>query len=206
HETDSSGVDVSPMNNGDPISINAGGYVTDYASVTPSSVSSGTVTFRYYSSSSACTAATDGTGGSSGGSGNVSSGSAHGSAVQFNSSGTFYWKAFYSGATNINASSSGCEVLNVRQPTSTSTTLHETNSSGIDVSPVNNGDPISINAGGHVTDYASVTPSGATGSVVFKYYSSSTACTADTDGTGGSSGGGGSVSSGSAHGSAVQFN
>ena len=97
-------------------------------------------------------------------------------------------------------------MLNVRQPTSTSTTLHETNSSGIDVSPVNNGDPISINAGGYVTDYASVTPSGATGSVVFKYYSSSTACTADTDGTGGSSGGGGSVSSGSAHGSAVQFN
>jgi hypothetical protein len=205
HETNSSGVDVSPANNGDPISINAGGYVTDYANVTPSSISSGTVTFRYYSTSALCTADTTGSGGTSGGSGGVSSGAAHGSAIQFNTSGTFYWKAFYSGATNINASSSSCEVLNVRQPTSTSTTLHETNSSGVDVSPNNNGDPISIDAGSYVTDYASVTPSTATGSVVFRYYSTSALCTADTDGTGGASGGSGTISSGSAHGSAVQF-
>jgi hypothetical protein len=96
HETNSSGVDVSPTNNGDPISIDAGGYVTDYASLTPSSAT-GSVVFRYYSTSALCTADTDGTGGSDGGSGTVSSGWLTVVPFSSNTSGTFYWKAFFTG-------------------------------------------------------------------------------------------------------------
>ena len=169
--------------------------------MTPSGAT-GSVVFKYYSSSTACTADTDGTGGSSGGGGSVSSGSAHGSAVQFNSSGTFYWRAFFTGTGLNNDSRSSCEVLNVRQPTSTSTTLHETNSIGMDVFPDNNGTSITVLPGAYVTDYASVTPSGATGSVAFKYYSGADECTNDTNGT---AAGGGSLSSGSSNSNAVLF-
>jgi hypothetical protein len=120
HQTDSGGTDVVPSNNASKITVPVGSYVTDYASITPSSVSSGTVIFRYYTGSTAladCQADTDGTGGSSGGSGTVSSGSANGSPVQFNSEGTIYWRAFYGGGTNINSSSSSCadEVLTVQK-------------------------------------------------------------------------------------------
>src|SRR6185436_14407148 len=111
--------------------------------------------------------------GTAAGGGSLSSGSAHSNTVQFNTSGTFYWKAFFTGTGLNNNSQSSCEVLNVRQPTSTTTTLHETDSAGVDVVPANNGDPISVNAGGYVTDYASVLPVSAAGSVAFKWYGSS---------------------------------
>jgi uncharacterized repeat protein (TIGR01451 family) len=199
HETTSGGADVNPANNGDPISIVAGGYVTDYASVTPNSAT-GSVAFKYYGSLANCTNDTSGT---AAGGGSLSLGSAHSSTVQFNSSGTFYWKAFFTGTNNNNDSQSGCEVLNVRQPTTTNTTLHETTSGGVDVNPANNGDPITVTMGGYVTDYASVTPASATGSVAFKYYGSLANCTNDTSGT---AAGGGSLSSGSAHSNTVQFN
>jgi hypothetical protein len=198
HETSSAGVDVSPANNGDPISITAGGYVTDYASVTPSD-STGSVAFKYYSSSTACSADT---GGTAAGGGTLTSGSSKSNTVQFSTSGTFYWRAFFTGTGVSVSSSSTCETLNVRQPTTTATTLHETTSAGVDVSPANNGDPISINAGGYVTDYASVTPNTATGSVAFKYYGSATDCANDTNGT---AAGGGTLTSGSATSSTVQF-
>src|SRR5205823_6123007 len=42
-----------------------------------------------------------------------SSGSAHSNTVQFNTSGTFYWKAFFTCTGLNNDSHSGCEVLNV---------------------------------------------------------------------------------------------
>jgi hypothetical protein len=199
HETTSAGVDVSPANNGDPISINAGGYVTDYASVTPSD-STGSVAFKYYSSATACSADT---GGTAAGGGALSSGSSKSNTVQFSTSGTFYWRAFFTGTGVSVSSSSTCEVLNVRQPTTTATTLHETTSAGVDVSPANNGATITVLPGAYVTDYASVTPSSATGSVAFKYYGSLTDCTNDTSGT---AAGGGSLSSGSANSDAVQFN
>jgi hypothetical protein len=203
HETDSSGVDVSPANNGDPISVDAGAYVTDVASLTPSD-SSGSVTFRYYASSTACTGDTNGTGGTGAGSNiAVSGGSATSSTVQFSTSGTFYWRAFFTGTGISVSSSSTCEVLNVRQPTTTTTTLHETNSSGVDVSPSNNGLTITVLPGAYVTDYASVSPSAATGSVAFEYYSTLADCNANTNGT---SAGGGSLSSGSASSTPSQFN
>jgi hypothetical protein len=202
HETNSAGVDVSPANNGDPISVDAGAYVTDVATMTPSD-STGNVTFRYYSTSTACTGDTNGTGGTGAGSNiAVSSGSATSSTVQFSTSGTFYWRAFFTGTGNSVSSSSSCEVLNVRQPTTTTTTLHETDSSGVDVIPSNNAVAITILPGAYVTDYASVSPSSAAGSVAFKYYSSLNDCNNDTSGT---SAGGGSLSSGSANSTATQF-
>ena len=198
HETNSSGVDVNPANNQNPVTQTgitvtlpangSGTYVTDYAT------------------QAACSADTNGTGGNAGGSGAVSGGSASGSTVHFTSAGVFYWRAFYGGdaANHINASTSACgdEVLTVNQATSTSTTLHQTDANGADLDPANNGDPISIVAGGHVTDYASVTPSSATGSVAFKWYATQSDCGEDTSGT---AAGGGSLSSGSAHSNPVQF-
>src|SRR5213076_2499901 len=168
HQTDANGADLASANNGASITATLpsngdGVYVKDYASILPASVNSGTVTFRYYATQAACSADTNGTGGN-----------ACGSTVHFTSAGVFYWRAFYGGdaANHINASTSACgdEVLTVNQATSTSTTLHQTDANGADLDPANNGDPISIVAGGHVTDYASVTPSSATGSVAFKWY------------------------------------
>ena len=147
--------------------------------------------------------------GTSAGSGAVSSGSAHGSVVT-PTSGVYRFKAFYTATAGslFNSSISDCsEILTVRQPTSVTTTLHETDANGVDVTPnANNGTTITINAGGHVVDYATVSPSSATGSVVFRYYSGATAladCTADATAAGGTSAGSGAVSSGSAHGSVV---
>jgi hypothetical protein len=192
HETDSGGTDVVPANNGVTITIHVGSYVTDYASVTPSSAT-GTVAFKYYNSAADCNADTNGT---SAGGGAVSGGSATSTATQFNSSGTFYWRAFFTGSgLNLNSSSDCSEILTVNQPTSVSTTLHETDSLGTDVVPNNNGTTITVFPGAYVTDYASVTPSSATGSVAFKYYNSAADCNADTNGT---SAGGGAVSGGSA--------
>jgi hypothetical protein len=123
HQTDANGVDLASPNNAASITVPVGAYVKDYASIVPAGVNSGTVTFRYYATQAACSADSDGTGGSSGGSGIVSSGSASGSTVQFTSSGTFYWRAFYSGDANndINASSSACgdEVLTVQKASAT---------------------------------------------------------------------------------------
>ena len=211
HQTDANGADLASANNGASITATLpsngdGVYVKDYASILPASVNSGTVTFRYYATQAACSADTNGTGGNAGGSGAVSGGSASGSTVHFTSAGVFYWRAFYGGdaANHINASTSACgdEVLTVNQATSTSTTLHQTDANGADLDPANNGDPISIVAGGHVTDYASVTPSSATGSVAFKWYATQSDCGEDTSGT---AAGGGSLSSGSAHSNPVQF-
>jgi hypothetical protein len=75
--------------------------------------------------------------------------------------------------------------------TGVTTQLHETNSTGTDVSPANNesgtgGLTVNIPAAGgtvYVTDFATVTPSGATGTVDFRYYSGATAsadCSAAT--------------------------
>jgi hypothetical protein len=93
-------------------------------------------------------------------------------------------------------------VLTVRQPTSITTTLHETDASGADVVPAHNGTTLTINAGGHVVDYANLTPSGATGTVVFRYFTTSAACGTGTA-TDGTSAGSGTVSGGVAHGDVV---
>jgi len=216
HETNSVGVDVNPANNQDPatqtgITVTlptngSGTYVTDYATVAPPG-STGTVAFRFYSSQAACNADTTFTGGTSAGSGKTldANSVAKSDPVHITAAGVTYWRAVFTGTGISAGSDSGCsgEILTANQATSTATTLHETNSNGVDVNPANNGDPISINAGGFVTDFASVTPASATGSVAFKYYGSQSDCTNDTNGT---AAGGGTLSSGSAHSNTVQFN
>ena len=120
HETNSSGTDVSPANNGTTISVFPNAYVTDYASVTPSTAT-GSVAFKYYGSLANCNADTSGT---PAGSGSVSSGSAHSSTVQFTSPGTFYWRAFFTSNTgSVLSSSSDCsEAVTVFQIQPTLTT------------------------------------------------------------------------------------
>jgi hypothetical protein len=197
--------DVSPANNESSITVNAGAYVNDIATVTGGSAT-GTVAFSVYPSLTDCQNGTNATAAGSGIA--TSGGKATSSTLQFNNSGTFYWRAFFTGGAGSSDSSSACgdEILTVRQPTTTTTTLHErTDSTGTtDVTPMNNGSSITVNAGAWVNDVASVSPSSATGSVAFKVYPTSTDCTNDTNAT--AAGSGISVSSGSATSSTLQFN
>jgi hypothetical protein len=208
--TSTGGTDVDPANNGKTITVNTGAWVNDVATVTGNNPT-GTVSFRYYSTSTACTADTTGTGGTDAGSGKtVTSGSATSDTKQFNTSGTYYWRAFFDGTGGTSDSTSACdEILTVRQNTSVGTELHErtTSTGDIDVLGPNNGLAITVNVGAWVNDVATVSPSSATGTVSFRYYSTSTACTADTTGTGGTDAGSGkTVTSGSATSDTKQFN
>jgi hypothetical protein len=203
--TDSTGTtDVSPANNGLEISVAPGAWVNDIATVTTGAT--GNVNFRYYGTLAACEADTAHAAGTNVSSNAVSSGSATSTAVQFNTTGTFWWRAFYLG-DGLAPSASPCdETVTVRQNTTTSTVLHERTSSAgtTDVTPANNGGSITVKTGVWVNDIASVVPSAATGTVSFKYYPSLADCTADTNGT--AAGSGISVSSGSATSSTLQFN
>jgi len=224
HQTDSAGADVNPPNDQDPVSQTGititlpsngnGAYVTDYATVAPATAT-GTVAFRYYSTQAACTADTAFTGGTSAGSGKTldASGVATSDPKLITTAGVTYWRAHFT-ATNLSVDSdSGCthEILTANQATSTSTTLHQTNSGGTDLASPNNGSSITVTLpsngdGVYVKDYASILPASVnSGTATFRYYATQTACNADLNGTGGGDGGSGTVSSGSAHGTAVQF-
>src|SRR5919204_419645 len=184
--------------------------VHDNAAVAPTG-STGTVAFRYYGSQSACTADTAFTGGTSAGSGKSldANSVAKSDTVHITSAGVTYWRAHFT-ATGISTDSdSGCsgEILTANQATSTSTTLHQTDADGNDLASPNNGASITVPVGAYVKDFASILPASVnSGTVIFRYYATQAACSADTNGSGGSSGGSGSVSSGSASGSVVQFN
>ncbi|MBI3749978.1 MAG: hypothetical protein HY262_14205 [Chloroflexi bacterium] len=198
HETTAAGADVTPANSGTTITIKTGAYVTDVATVTPST-SSGTVTFKYYTTPDCSDA------GTTAGSGIAISGTprtASSTPVQFSSPGTFYWRAFFTGGPGSSDSSSTCgdEILTVRQDTTTSTVLHETNSAGADLNPANNGTSITVNPGAYVTDVASVLPSGATGTMAFVYYT-----TSDCSDAGTGAGSGIAVVGGNASSTTVQF-
>ena len=206
HQTDVNGDDVGP-NNGSSITVNlpsdgSGVYVKDVAASSDSGAT-GTVAFKYYPSLADCTADTNPVTAGSGIA--LVGGSASSTVKQFTSTGTFYWRAFLTGSGITQSTNSACggEILTVRQNTATSTTLHETDSLGADVTPANNNSSISVTIGAYVTDVANVTPSGATGSVAFKYYPSLADCQADSNGV---SAGGGAVSNGSSTSSPVQFN
>lgn len=216
HQTDSTGTDVGNNESGTAgltVNMPSGGggvYVTDYATVTPTGAT-GTVDFAYYSTLTACQAATNASeGGTSAGTGKTlnSSGVATSNTINFTSIGTIYWRAFFQGTDISTDSASGCsdEVLTVNQDTSASTTLHQTDSTGTDITPTANNDAsITVPINSYVVDYASVTPSSATGSVDFRYYSSSTACSGDTTGSSGTDAHGSTFSSGSSHSDTVQF-
>src|SRR5262249_25569925 len=146
----------------------SGTYVTDYATVAPPG-STGTVAFRFYSSQAACNADTTFTGGTSAGSGKTldANSVAKSDPVHITAAGVTYWRAVFTGTGISAGSDSGCsgEILTANQATSTATTLHETNSNGVDVNPANNGDPISINEIGRASCRERVKTSGVAGSV-----------------------------------------
>ena len=202
HQTTAAGADLNPANNGLEISakLPADGtgtiYVVDHATVNPIGTS-GSVDFRYYDSVDACNLDTTGTGGTGAGNDkpvdNVT-GVATSDITSFASAGTFWWKAFYTGQDIQLPSFSACnEILTITQDTSTSTLLHETDSTGTDVSPANNAKTITVSPGAYVKDEATVSPSTATGSVAFQYYAGTTIggvtktalenCTDNTNGT-----------------------
>jgi hypothetical protein len=86
--------------------------------------------------------------------------------VQFNSAGTFYWRAFYSGDTNNDPASSGCQeevlVVSPASPGITTTATAE----------VNLGSPISDTA-----TISGLVNADGTGSITFTLYSDSTCAT-----------------------------
>ena len=149
----------------------------DTASLTGASNPTGTVDYRYYSSSTACQTdvsafskkGTAPTGGTNVGSVTLSGGTVPNSpSVTFNSAGTYYWAAFYSGDSNNAPAVSDCcnEELVVNKATPSITTS---------LAP---GSPIAV--GGSDKDTASLTgASNPTGTVDYRYYSSSTACQTD---------------------------
>src|SRR4029077_16400019 len=101
HETNSTGADVNPANNGTSITVTAPTYVVDVATVTPAT-SSGTVAFKYYTTADCSDA------GTAAGSGIAISGTpktATSSVVPFTGSGTLYWRAFFTGSPGSSDSS-----------------------------------------------------------------------------------------------------
>ena len=90
--------------------------------------------------------------------------------------------------------------------TSTSTLLHKTDSTGADFDPAITGLELSVTPGAYVKDVATVTGTGATGSVDFRLYSSLSACNADTTATGGTDIGSSTLSGGTATSAVHQFN
>ena len=126
HErTNSTGdTDVTPANNGLNITVTVGAWVNDVATVTPSGAT-GAVSFKYYDSLEDCEADTGGT--AAGTSIAVSGGTATSSTVQFNTAGTFYWSAWFTGSGTFDDSSSLCEewVTVEKIDTSVVTELHE---------------------------------------------------------------------------------
>ena len=154
-------------------SITVGGSVHDSATLSNStSDASGTVKYRWYSSLSDCQAGTYATpGGTSIGDKTVASHLVADSdtAGPFNTAGTYYFRAFYSGDTNNNGASSACadETLVVSPKTPSISTLLSSSS---------------ISAGGSVHDSATLSnsTSDASGTVKYRWYSTLTACNAGT--------------------------
>src|SRR5436189_269748 len=131
--------------------INVGGSASDSSTLSGASQNAGgTVTYTVYTDS-ACTL-----GARSAGTKNVTNGIVPNSAsLAFNTAGTFYWQAVYSGDTNNNGATSTCTseivTVNPNQPT-IATTLSET--SGAIGDSVHDSATLSgatSNAGGTVT-------------------------------------------------------
>jgi hypothetical protein len=109
-------------------SITVGGTIHDSSTLTGATADAGgTVKYRYYSVLADCQAGTYATpGGTSAGDKTVVNGVVPNSDnATFNTAGTYYWRAFYSGDGNNNAASSTCqdETLVVGKATATIATL-----------------------------------------------------------------------------------
>ena len=165
-----------------PIAI--GDSVHDSASISGATATAGgTVKYAVYGNLTDCNAGTYATpGGTSAGSVTVTNGTVPDSnSIQFNSAGTFYWRAFYSGdANNTGPVSSTCtsETLVVSPNTPSITTLLS------DLGPIAIGDS--------VHDSASISGATATagGTVKYAVYGNLTDCNAGTYATPGGTGAG----------------
>src|SRR5437870_3876850 len=156
-------------------SVPAGTTVHDKATVSGAfGTPTGTVTFTFFTTSSACT-------GASVGSGTVTldaSGVAHPSASQGPlTAGSYSFKAAYSGDANYTTGDSPCEPLTVTALTPTvATEIHDASHAAV----------TSVPAGTTVHDKATV--SGAfgtpTGTVTFTFFTTSSACTGASVGSG----------------------
>jgi hypothetical protein len=184
HERTSSAgtTDVTPSNNGLEINVAPGAWVNDVATV--SAGATGNVKFKYYAGTTGTTAlaqCTADTAGTSTGTGiNVVStnalsagtpNTATSNAVQFNTVGDFYWRAFYLG-DGLSPSASPCnEIVHVVQVNTAISTAPW-------IYPNDKATVTAPNGGGNPA-----------GSVKFRLYDSSANCTAttpsDTVGTGG---------------------
>jgi hypothetical protein len=97
--------------------ITVGGSVSDSATLgNATGNAGGTVAYRYYSSLADCEADLTGSGGTGAGTKTVTNAVVPDSdSVTFNSTGTFYWAAFYSGDANNGAVKSDCTKVARRQ-------------------------------------------------------------------------------------------
>src|SRR2546430_1583139 len=156
-------------------SVPAGSTVHDKATVSGSfGTPTGTVTFTFFTASSACT-------GASVGSGTVTldaSGVAHPSASQGPlSAGSYSFIAHYNGDLNYTATDSPCEPLTVTALTPTALTeIHDASHTPV----------VTVPAGTTVHDKATLagafgTP---TGTVTFTFFTASSACTRASVGSG----------------------
>jgi uncharacterized repeat protein (TIGR01451 family) len=152
---------ITTQLSGGPVAV--GSTVHDSATLhNATSDASGTVKYRFYSSLAACNDAGNtfaSPGGTGAGEKTVTNGSVPDSdAVQFNSAGTFYWRAWYSGDGNNNATSSACadETLLVLNPGITITkkpdsqTIRSGETAHWTITVSNTGDATLTNV--HVTD------------------------------------------------------
>lgn len=164
--------------------IAPGSTIHDSATLTSTNgTPTGNVNFRFYTSSAACTADTTFSGGTTAGTVALSSGVADPSSSEGPlAGGTYAFKAQYTSNdarwTNVTG---GCEVVTVQGTSTVTTTLHKA-----DHSVLTEGGSVAL--GSVIHDLATVTVSGTTppsGNVDFRFYSSVTACTADTSFTGG---------------------
>ncbi len=144
-------------------SITAGGSVTDSATLTGAFQAGGTVTYEYFSGG-ACS----GTATVVGTALTVTNGVVPGSASQqFGSAGSYSWNAGYSGDSNNNGATSGCEPLTV-------------NLTGVTVTATLSSSAITV--GGSLTDSASLSggTNNAGGTVTYEYFSGGTCSGAGT--------------------------
>jgi len=138
-------------------SINAGGSVSDSATLTgETSTAGGTVTYNLYSGSSSCSGSAVVISTVTVTNGVVPSSGSH----TFSTGGPYSWQAVYSGDASNSGATSSCEPLVVKASPSVATTLSST----------------SAKAGASVTDIATLNGATSTagGTVQYEYFTSST--------------------------------
>ena len=153
-------------------SVEPGTTVHDIVTVAPTTFNgqpTGSVDFRFYSSSSACTSDTTGTGGADAGSFTLSSGAATSNNETSLAPGTYAFRAFYTSdtATKWNNAYSDCEPFTVISPATTLTlkagyptpglTVHTGDTVTVVVTEKNTGDAaltaVSVTGGGMCTSF-----------------------------------------------------